>query len=467
MSNTLSAVISNPIDATTPQGAPVDDEDVDFGKLETELMKRGGLSQSAIDWSQVEVLSRRILTEKSKHMVALAGLCGAMARKGDAAQCLAAVEGATAFVEKWWDSAHPEGKRMARRRTAIAEEIAQTLGRAAHAFGHEDAEGHGRLIAAFEAMKAQWQAVSIPTKTIDEAIDRLQAGPEAASTDAPRPAGGLAPKTDSPVRTDAPTGDPLAAMDTREIRRYREEIKAFADRVGALDPEAPMPFRLRRYAAWLRQNQAPIADGEGCTTIQPMPGFIANEFAAALATPDRGTLARLEDRLFTDPYWFEGHRLAATLAMACGLDEAARTVRAVVAERVQRFPELETLRLTDGSPMIDEEARAWLAAVPGAGAEDAPWTAALAEAQQDIESGDIGAAFALLESGLDSATSDRERAYWRLAFADLLAGLDLDRLAGEMVAGLLRDLDTPAIQAWEPDLLRRVKSRCGERGGAG
>lgn len=467
MSTPLAALVRSPIDAATPQGVALDEDDPDFALLETELMKRGGLSQGSIDWDQVEKAAHAILEGKSKHLFALSGLCGALARKGDVERLIEAIDGAVAFIETYWETAHPEGRRMGRRRAAMAEEIAQTLSRAAAPYARDSAEIRTRLGTAFEGMKAQWRGISVPTKALDDAIERLQTGPDSASPDGPRPAAPAA----APSANNAPApaqgsgegvGDPLAAMDTREIRRYREEIKAFADRIGALDPTATMPFRLRRYAAWLRQNQAPIADDTGKTGIQPMPGFVANEFAAALAHPDRGTLARLEDRLFTDPYWFEGHRLAALLATGCGLEGAARTILSVVAERVQRFPELETLLLTDGTPMIEDDARIWLAGARASetgGAGNAPWQTALADAQQEIEAANIGAALGVLDEGLDSAESDRDRAHWRLAFADLLTELELGRLAQEMYAGLLRDIDVPALQAWEPDLIRRVKKR--------
>ncbi len=466
MSDALVAAIRAPIDPGMPEGAPLDDDDPDFAALDTELMKRGGLSQGSIDWGRVEALSRSILMEKSKHMAALSGLCGALGRRGD---CAAAARVATAFVETYWEIAHPAGKRMARRRAAMAEEIAHSLARATQPHVRDDADARARLAAVLETMRESWRGRSLPVKALDEAVERLGIGPEAA-VPAPAASGGATASAPSPAAAASPPAaadtDPLAAMDTREIKRYREEIKGFADRIGALDPEAAMPYLLRRYGAWLRQNQAPIADGSGRTTIQPMPGFVAGEFMAALAQPDRGVLSRLEDRLSSDPYWFEGHRLAAQLAAACGLGAAARAIRSAVAERVARFPELDDLLLTDGTPMIDDEVRGWLAGAGegGDGGDEAPWTAALAEARREIDAGaNFAAALDLLEQGLDGAAGERDRAHWRLAFADLLSEMGLERLAREMYAALLRDVDVPALQAWEPALLRTLRARAGDR----
>ena len=455
----LTDSIVAPINEKAPQGGALID-DPDFELLDAELIKRGGLSHGEIDWAAVEEASRKILTSKSKHLTALSGLCAALARKNDAKSLEDAMTLADAFLARYWAIAHPAGPSKARRRLVIATEIWESLCKAALGHEHNSQAARTALIAALKRLEARMAELGV-----DPPAEAAQARQKLGRTDGDKPTppirSAVEPQTyaSGPAENHAAGAaiDQLVAMGVREIKDYKKDIKQFADRIGAISPGAPISFRMRRYAAWLRQDRAPLADDTGKTGIQPMPTMVTNEFVAALANPNPGALNRLEDRLFSDPDWFDGHRLAAQLAEGCGYAEAAATIREVIADRLRRFTDLLRLRMTDDSALISDAVGSWAGdgdQTGVAGGANAPWGEALTAARElRASGGDAGAALGLLDAGLETARGDRDRAYWRLAMADLLDDMDLAKLAAETRAAVAHDIERRGLASWEPDLI--------------
>jgi type VI secretion system protein VasJ len=130
-----------------------------------------------------------------------------------------------------------------------------------------------------------------------------------------------------------------------------------------------------------------------------------------------------------------------------------------VATLLRRMPSLPDLLAADGTPLADEQTRAWIASDVAAGAgggggggrsddpgEPFPKVATLLKAGKTPE------ALKLAKEAIDGTASPRLRAVRRLALAQACLEAGQAKLARSLYAALDRELTERGLVEWEPGL---------------
>ena len=412
-------------------------------RLDDALMKRGTLGAESIDWPQIRRDAQTVLTD-CLHMQALRGLIFALCQGQSEADLLAALSVTQgALAPSVWSVLHPQGARAERKRQQWAGDMLSAL---LGTLKQVDLASRGlapETLATARAITPLAEAAGLEVSGwlggLSEACPRGQAGASKSQPEA-EPRG----------------GPPARELDARGRAELRRDLRALAERVSRHDPATDVAFLMRRYAAWLEFSALPPVDGEGRVEQQPMPANIVDEFRAAAERPTDTALARLEDRLFNSPDWFEGHRLAARMAQGLGHHAIAEAVRTRVAQRLAALPGLAGLRYANGAPYLEPGLADW-ARGGGAAAPAAVQTVPEA-APEEQEPEDLQARIAGLEGAITAASSRRARAVAKLALARALAAAGLPGHARLLLQELSDTLADPILAEWDRDLAEELRA---------
>ncbi|RLB84309.1 MAG: hypothetical protein DRH15_04905, partial [Deltaproteobacteria bacterium] len=170
-------------------------------------------------------------------------------------------------------------------------------------------------------------------------------------------------------------------------------------------------------------------------------------------------------------YWLDLHFYAGQSLASMGdqYEKAHEELCRETAYFLHRFPGIESMEFSDGTPFASEETRKWLQGISLAASasisEDAyPSEAALKQMVQDVVTAEINKArglakkrklveaISLLQDHLRSAYSDRERLLWRLGICQVLLEGKKGFLAVPHLDQILHYVDTYCLEQWEPEL---------------
>ena len=238
----------------------------------------------------------------------------------------------------------------------------------------------------------------------------------------------------------------------------------------------PHSYQLNRTLTWLMVRDYPQYDDNLKTGLKPVPVTRTHDYRERFRNGQYATLVPdLESSLTKSPFWLDGHYLVWQCLTALEQSPAAEEVIASVRQFLTRMPELVNLLFDDGTPFADTETQQWIAAevmvASIAEAEENPsdtpgdhkpaWDEALEKAIALLKTSSTGVAVRELQRGVNTATSERDRYFWRMN----LIRFCLQNQKIESALALLKQLDNELriqnIPDWEPqrqlDVLRLQK----------
>jgi type VI secretion system protein VasJ len=426
-----------PIPGPHPAGRPLADLPA-VDALANELAKQNSLSGSAVDWEQVIQLASGLLAEQGKDLKVACQLgCALVQTRGQEGLGLA-LRILRDLLETFWETMAPARARA--RRNAL-EALFDLVGRAVERRPPEPWPRERR-----EALLEDFQA-------IDRFLaERLEDGPNLLPL-AARVAGWVA-EAEAP-RPEPAAPAPLQADPQQLLAAARDHLAQAASILRGQDPADPVPYRLRRLAAWLPWAALPPARDHRTEIARPKRSDTAGLASAKAARNWEQVVLCTENLIAPYALWLDLNRLAAEALDALDRGAAARAVEREARALHRRLPGLAELCFADGTPLADEPTRQWLQEqVPEGGGADRAGALdlVLAEAKALADGGEPLKAADLLARAARGAGSARASFQLRTA---LCAGLGRFRNAKVMEAmaqDLLSDLEAFQVHRWEPEL---------------
>lgn len=466
--NDIIAALLAPIAPAHPTGT-FDDDDARYQRLDAEMAKLGGLRQGSLDWTQVEGDAIAYLSTQAKHVRVLGYLIAAWTRSGDTASWARSVQLLAGWTERYWLDAYPRpgatGLSAKRKQWAIMlERLAQGL-KSLRADTVTDAI---RVDAAAALQRLEHAAAkqgldAVEAAALQGAFARAAEGAKQAAFATPtsKPAAGangdmLGPEFFS-TRSDLPLGD------ERETRKLFLKL---ADVVNHQDAFDPTGYLMRRYGLWSHLHAAPPVKREHRSELVGVPVDVSVPYQDALATraTSPALLLRVEKSVAASPFWLRGSFLSARIAQQLEMEEVAIAIRVATHRFLLRLPRLRELTFADGTPFVDDETFAWIAASP-ASANPAPAPASVTGSLDALRAGigneaatlPIEAMLQRLQQVQGGAATPRERGLATVLAADVLAERGLAWLARDLHAGVLQTMDATPASAWDRDTYDYVK----------
>ncbi len=433
------------------------DDDIQeaLDQIDNELMKRGTLNAEALDWDAVAEQAAAVLS-RCAHLKAFHGAVLALTHQPTTAANLAkAFQLSTYLFAQAWQEMHPKSKRAGRLRDVWIGDIIGYL-----------ASGVEYVCKAERALPddSRAKALALVELASPHGVD------VAPLRDALEAAKSPPPPQENKV---ANGGDKGGEFVTRELNArdravLRKDIRSVADRITQFDPDAPVAYLMRGYAAWLEHKTLP-ENTDGVTQQQAMPAFILDEHKAAASDPDAAKLAKLEDRLYMSPDWFEGQKLAERMARKLGYDAVADAIARRSAERVASLPGLDKLQYANNKPYVSPEIAQWLANVgasaakaKGQGGSAAKGSADETANQDDPQESEnkkpsLEDALRVADDAVAKSSSGRETVLAKFTLAKEMATHGLKSHARLIFDEILHEFGVAKLSEWDKALLREVQ----------
>lgn len=327
------------------------------------------------------------------------------------------------------------------------------------------------------AMRSRLEDQSPPTSPLTDRMTRMlmavpkpQPKPEPKPEPKPQPkpaAAPAAPAAAPAARVSAPM--PAATADVgnaEEVSKFLLETGRSLVKAGGLlrraEASTPAAYRLVRAGLWLHLHKSPPADAGGKTQIPPLPANRRQQFETIAANAKwTALLEETESALSQFRFCLDLNRMSDQALEALG--EAYAPARAALAGEVstllRRMPELVDYTAGDGTPLADDQTKAWLATLtPSEGGDggggDNEDKAAMADVRGKMAA-KPGDAIKLARERIDEAATPRSRFVRQLILAEICLGAGNPKLARGMFAGLEREMTTRGFLSWEPDLASR------------
>lgn len=223
--------------------------------------------------------------------------------------------------------------------------------------------------------------------------------------------------------------------------------------VRSSDPVNPLGYRFNRIAAWATLAGDPPSEGNRLQIPTPTdPGF-----ADLAAASDWGSLlASAESAVGASPVWLDAHRWLVT-AMENSGDEFLRTRDVVLRELAVLLaiaPKLPELSFEDGTPLANEDTKAWIGTIAsgGGGAPRSPVDKAIAEAHKAFSQADLPRAITTLTRAVNATSVPSQKFRGRLEIARICLDGGLGELAASQLDLLERTSEAHALPEWDPTL---------------
>jgi len=506
---------------TTPisDGSPTGDDiryDQNYEDLENEIGKLESLSGETVNWSAVIDDSKAILKEQSKDLnVACFLIRGLYEKEGYSglANGFALLQG---MITEYWETLHPPVKRARARAGAINWLAGQLL---APVQKQKPGPAVSKFVkACFEVMKQTEdkldelmgdQAPNIieVRKKIKSYADEIEREEKTKAAEAERKANLEAKNQQDPdtssaqpnaapaepqasVATAAPAAPMVAGTFSSSVasdddvsqtaKPCQEPLRNIALYLRNKKLSDPLPYSLFRITTWLLVVQLPPAT-KGMTQLREVPPDKVNAYKFMLEAGDFASLIpEVENSFSKAPFWLDAHRIVAAALEGLGADYAAAR-RAVIDETatfLHRFPGIIDLQFSNGTPFADDLTRLWIesevisssAGASGGGGQGGksatPWEESAKKAQTLAGKGKFEDGIKLLQAGMTSTRSQRERAYWELEQAQFCAKAGHYSVALSQLEHLDDQVVSLGLEEWEADLsleIARVYLMCHDK----
>lgn len=485
-----------PIPGASPAGVAAR-LDPEYQAVAEEVGKLDAVTGGEVDWKKVTAGAGGILEKRSKDVVIAAYLAHALHVTGGVDGLATGAALLAELLDRYWDTAFPEVKRVRGRVNAVQWFLEKTLRALDGArAGAGDQERVATLDAAArrfsEVARARFAEQAPAFGPLLEAVGRLAADAERAAAPPPPPAPSAAPQATAPQAAAAPGAPPppaasaapapaapampaavgtLASADaaTDFLRDAGAALAAAGHTVRRASPSDPLAYRVLRTGVWLHLAAEPPADGGKTSVPPPSEDLRAQLKALAQNQKWAALLEETESALGQNRFWLDLHRLTAQAlaGLGGGHDRARDAVAAELRTLLVRMPALPTLAFADGTPFADAQTRAWLeeevAPKPGGGsaAAAAPDEGAaldpailerLARARKLFGGGQAKEALAEFQAFVAARPGGRAQFRARLDLARACAGAGLTALAKATYEELDREAVAHGLDAWEPAL---------------
>lgn len=312
---------------------------------------------------------------------------------------------------------------------------------------HRDAARRGLEDAEKRRLEAEAEA---------EAKAKAQAEREAQPVEPPS----VAVVSSTAAPSPAAASPSAATIDLSTIDSLPEALRLLSAGLLARATSDPRPYILARVASWWRIRQLPPNESGRTGAMPPVEeaGAVA---AQRQAGQNAEALKALNDLVWTAPFWFEGHRIAAEILKAMGPEhaDAGATVGGAMNLLFRRFPELLTFTFADGRPFVDPATRAWIeenGGGGGAGGESDGLERAVGEARALVAAGKAQDAIELLAGLTRGEIGGRNRLVRQIAQARFCLDVGLVAAALPLLDHLEAMLKSHDLEAWEPPLAAQV-----------
>lgn len=478
-----------PLEGDKPTGIDVRYEP-EFEILQTEIDKLGSPTSSGqVDWRQIVKTSVHILSLQSKDLTVASYLAVGLVYTEQVSGLDQGLQVLKDLVENFWDQLYPSKKRMRGRLGALTWWMDKTESMLGKLDSKKPfpAELVQRILDNFKALdqilvdKMPEPPMLRPVQRIverleveqDDIQEELSEAPAQATT--PTPAAPEAPSAPtSQTKAAAPAAaekKPEAITNANEASRaVAADLQNIRKASGVLlksDLKNPLPYRLRRMAAWAKVDALPPHQ-DGCTQI-PAPGAqVLDSFVQLQETGNtQGFIETVEQKLSQFIFWIDLNRLTAEALSDLGTKHQ-RALSAVCQETaglLHRLPGLEALSFSDGTAFADGETRNWLQGLggkpaggtgggmqTGSTAEDDQIQVKLQEAKAMARKKQLLEGVNLLQKHMRRSESRCMQMRWRLAIIEVLLSVKKYQLALPHAEQVLDDIETFRLEVWDPNL---------------
>jgi type VI secretion system ImpA/VasJ family protein len=458
--------------------------EAEFEAIRAEVAKLDSPSGDAsVKWDEVVRNADALLKKKSKDLLVASYLAYArLQTQGIEALGvgLAIVTGLLETFAEVWPS-RPRGRGNAL--TWLTEQLERQLGTLKLEPKHRDAvEGLQKIVRAFGLAARDKLEDNAPSlRPLEDRVQRMllaipkpeapkpAAPPPPSPTPAPAPA--PAASAPAPAPAPAPAAAPMpaaaaAAGSPEEVGKYlletgRALVKA-ANLLRQAQPHNPAAYRLMRTAVWLHLDQAPPAAAGNKTQIPALPAPRRQQLSLMESNAKwQPLLEETESALMQFRFCLDLQRLSAMALQRLGdaYEPARQALLGEVATLLRRMPGLPDLLAADGTPLCDEQTRAWIAsdvvvsggAKGGGGQSDDPGEP-FPEVVTLLRAGKLPEAMKLAKQAIDGTPSPRLRLIRRLALAQGCLEAGQPKLARSLYAALDREITERNLVEWEPAL---------------
>ncbi|MFC3395161.1 type VI secretion system protein TssA [Brenneria rubrifaciens] len=429
--------------------------------IETELVKLGSLAHSQVDLNAVAGHCLTLLESRTKDMRVLVQLLRCLQHPAKATPFATALMLLDSWLAAYWTQAWPSSQmqkqrlmiqiirrfesampRMAERASAAElsqlQQLAASLANRWCVLAEDKADLTDELLRGISRARERHQAQANPAVSVlsvsqSEATVASGADDEAISS----PASAI-------------------AVNTADERGWRQTQLNVAAVLIERQPDDPVGYRLRRHAIWSGIVAPPMASRGNKTQLAPVSPDRVNEYHGAIEQADLALWARIEQSLTLAPYWFDGHRLSASVATRLGHAAVASAIAEELTVFLNRLPALRELTFSDGAPFLTEECSQWLHSAPGRGGSERQDDLATEAAACRTEQG-MAAALSLLDERMRRLKTPRDRFYAELVLADLLAEEGMKALAAQHYQHLWQESQQLGLMQWEPGMVSRLE----------
>lgn len=468
--------------------APAGDDaryDESYEACRNEIAKLDSPTGGEIDWREVEKLAGELLKTKAKDALMASYFTFARYKQRGLKELPLGLVVTEQIVERFHETLFPTRPR------GRGNALAWLLTQLENALGAETLKPADRptvlaLEASFKALATTLRTRfedHAPTSTpMNQRIQRMLLAVPEQKKEPPKPppppkpaavpAAAPTPAAPAPKPAAAAAPMPTAAADVsnaEDVNKFLLDTgRSLAKAAGVLrraELSTPAAYRLLRAGLWMHLHKAPPADAGGKTKIPPLPAPRRKQFETIAANAKWAALIEeTESALQQFRFNLDLNRL--TDQALENLGEAYAPARAALAGEVaamlRRMPDLVDYSAGDGSPLADDETKAWLASLTasgdgdggGGGNPDAAEAAAMADVRGSMAAKPMDA-MKLARERIGEAATPRGRFVRQLTLAEICLGTNQAKLARGMFSALEREIAERNLLTWEPDLASR------------
>jgi type VI secretion system protein VasJ len=458
----------------------------EFERLQDEIEKSVSIyANTQTDWDVVFTCASGILEGVSKNIWALCYGTRATYAKGGTSWLVAALDVLNGYLESCWEDLHPL---RPRRRLAAFQWLCSKFEAlfADEPISMEDAET-GKLRESFKRLQEFLDVYfEEEAPSVAAIIRSLPDVPSPTAPDEPGTIPSLAlPPPGAQVQQSPSVLPPPGSPDTGVVlafdilaqvnRSTAEQTRRLAAHYLSLNYLDWRGYLLNRAALWTTIPQSPPADGNGITTMRPIPRDRQTGYRSAIqAKQFASILPTLERSAAKQPYWLDGHFMVFQCLEALEATDAQDAVLSMLKYFLRLFPGVKKLKYFDSTSFASPATLEWIESQEQSGgvgdATKVPWLSskALNTVQSPLHDED-GLLKTAIEKGgkegfeaglalLGSATSLRSRKAVENAIlqAQYCLAMKKTKTAKQLLTEIYRQLDQWDLVDWEPELSARV-----------
>ena len=154
---------------------------------------------------------------------------------------------------------------------------------------------------------------------------------------------------------------PTAAL-PQVIRTINENARQLGDHLLAINKEDERAYHLHRIAIWTTLLQLPASEQNGLTGLScPIPPDLIDMYTSGVNEKRFAEmLPQIERSASKAPFWLDGHYLIVKCLEGLSANLTAFSIKHALAQLVNRFPDLLTMKFKDGRPFASPKTVTWI-----------------------------------------------------------------------------------------------------------